>query len=119
MDPQPEQSAWASAAEVPRPIHWLWRWSRKLAITLVVIIILTIIGFALVYGGKIYPGVSVDGVYLGGLDRTAAIATVNTRITDYKLEAIPVNANGTTSSIAPFNLNLTYNVTGAVDLALK
>jgi vancomycin resistance protein YoaR len=119
MEPQAEQSAPASPAEPFLPVRRRFGWLRKLAITAVVIVILTIIGFALVYGGKIYPGVTVDGVYLGGLNQADAIAAVNTQIANYKLEAIPINAAGTSSSIAPFSLNLSYDVNGAVALALK
>ncbi len=121
--PAPTESGAAPAVDTVSTPSWRsphrHPWIRKGFITLVVVGVALVLGFSLVYAGKIYPGVSVDGVYLGGLSRAEAITTVNNRLATYRLESIGVQYQNVNLRILPFKLGLEYNVEAAVDLAMQ
>lgn len=74
-----------------------------------VLVVVVIGGFELTYAGKIYPGVSIDGVYVGGLNQSQAIARVQARAAAYSGGYIPV-ANGPTVIQVPLGgISLKYN----------
>ncbi len=77
--------------------------------TLVFIVIVLIVSFELVYAGKIYPGVSANGVYLGGLTKLEAEAKLAKATTAYSTEVLPVAYNNTTLRIPLNQLSLQYN----------
>ncbi len=112
-----ESASPVSPAYQARPLRG--RVLRKLLAASGITVVLAAVGFSLVYGGKVYPGVSVNGVYLGGLDRAAARAAVNKRLEDFKLESIPVQYNNVSLRLLPFKFGLEYDVNQAVDLALE
>ncbi|MBW3537887.1 VanW family protein [Candidatus Parcubacteria bacterium] len=77
------------------------------------------LGFSLVYAGKVYPGVSAAGAYLGGLDRDQAITAIAARTDEYERVLIPVEYDNTTFRISPAKLGLTYNAEKLAEAALS
>lgn len=96
-------------------------WSRLAAVasTLIFIAVLLAAGFALVYSGKVYPGVSADGVYLGGLSRASALNALQSRMDDYDSRVIPITYGDTTLGINAPKLGTKYDLPKAVDLAVS
>lgn len=76
---------------------------------LLFIVIVLIISFQLVYANKIYPGVSANGVYLGGLTQSEAEAKLSKATTAYSTELLPISYNKTTLRIPLKQLNLSYD----------
>ncbi|HUD11362.1 MAG TPA: peptidoglycan binding domain-containing protein, partial [Candidatus Saccharimonadia bacterium] len=73
--------------------------------------------FELVYAGKIFPGVSADGVYLGGMSQSEAATHLNDKISVYSGDTIVISAGGSTIDVPINGLSLTYNTSRAVALA--
>lgn len=85
---------------------------------LVFALLILLAGFNLLYAGKVYPGVTANGVYLGGLSRDAAAKALQDRIDQYQAEVIRINYSGTALAVSPTQLGLNYDVPKAVDLAM-
>ena len=75
-------------------------------------------GFNLVYAGKILPGVRVHGVYLGGLNKAAALAEVQKRTTQFTGTVVPISYQGTINRLDVKNLQVEYKNQKAVEAAL-
>ncbi len=88
---------------------------RLLAVVAAVIItvILAEIAFSLIYAGKIYPGVSVDGQYLGGLNVADAKQLIKKEAEDYKGQTIAVNYGKTTLHVPVSALEVKYRLSAA------
>jgi vancomycin resistance protein YoaR len=80
--------------------------------------VLTMVGFNTVYASKIYPGVSIYGTYVGGMNKDEAIKAVTDDLEDYKRQSIPVNYATTTIHLSPATINAEFNVAQTVDNAL-
>jgi vancomycin resistance protein YoaR len=86
------------------------------------IIVLTIVlgaSFQFVYAGKIYPGVSADGVYLGGLSRAAAEQRIADRVKEFNEHVVTISNGDTNLRIPVASLGLTYDVPQAAKLAYE
>src|SRR6476619_3507506 len=79
----PEPSAWHRAP---------W-WLRALG-GLLAIAALLVTSFELVYVGKIYPGVTADGVYLGSLSQAEAAKKLAAKTAEFKGQVVTIT-NGT------------------------
>jgi vancomycin resistance protein YoaR len=77
--------------------------------TVIFIAIVLVVSFELVYAGKIYPGVSANGVYLGGLSKSEAEAKLAKATIAYSTEVLPITYNTTTLRIPLNQLSLKYN----------
>jgi len=74
------------------------------------VVVLLIVGsFELVYASKVYPGISADGVYLGGLTKTAATRAVTDKLKDFSGHALPITYGTTTVRIPVNSLAVTYD----------
>ncbi len=95
--------------------------SRRFSLFLLVgvIIILLSGGFNLLYAGKAYPGVSVLGAYVGGLNRQQALTAVQERLDDYERELISVSYGSTSLRLSPAKIDTKFDPEKAVDLALE
>jgi len=82
------------------------------------LILLAFIGFSVIYAGKVYPGVTVNGIYLGGLDRGAAETALKTQAETYAKQQIPITYNRTTLLVPVSALGVTYD-SAAVSEALE
>jgi vancomycin resistance protein YoaR len=101
------------------PQHPRWHFGASVAGAVVMVGLLLIGGFSLVYAGKVYPGVTANGVYLGGLSRAEASAAIEKRLEEYRRELIPINYEDTTIRLNPDKLAAQYDVAAAVDQALR
>lgn len=78
-----------------------------------VVLLLLVGSFELVYAGKVYPGVSSDGDYLGGLSKAAAERTLAEKIKEFSGHALPITYGGTTVRIPVNSLGVAYDVAGS------
>jgi lipoprotein-anchoring transpeptidase ErfK/SrfK len=103
------------------------RTRRGLKIALVSVAVLSLVGGGTAYAAyrydrsaadRILPGVSVDGVDLGGMTRDEAIRVVEEQA-DLRLgDDLAVQAAGVTWTVTPAALGMSADVEGAVDRAL-
>ncbi len=94
------------------PVH-----KRHLIITAAVLVVLVVaifVGFGLAYANKIYPGVKVNGVPVGGMDQEQAKMAVTKATTTYQQGQVPVAYANTTQSVDLSEISLTYDVNAAV-----
>jgi vancomycin resistance protein YoaR len=99
-----------------------WRrapWWARLTGTLAVVALLLVVSFEIVYAGKIYPGVTADGISLAGLNRTAAAARIADKTSAFTGEVITVTAGSTTLPIPVNSLEMHYNSQRAAELAIN
>ncbi len=96
-----------------------WRTPLWLRITGPALVLVLILGasFEFAYAGKIYPGVSADGVNLSGSDPADATQQITSKIATYQGEVIPVAYTGGTQSISVRSLTVKYDVDQAVSQA--
>ncbi|HEX3081897.1 MAG TPA: VanW family protein [Candidatus Saccharimonadia bacterium] len=95
---EPEPSAWHRAP---------W-WLRVVGLVFVLAVLL-VGSFELVYAGKIYPGVSADGVYLGGLSQADAVAKLKERINAFSGQVVTISNGSTNLRIPVASLAPSYN----------
>lgn len=69
-------------------------------------------GFSVIYAGKVYPGVYLNGVDVGGMSRAEATARLHAKAAHYSAEQIPVTYNNVTLRVPVSGLGLTYNDEG-------
>jgi vancomycin resistance protein YoaR len=74
------------------------------------VMLLVVGSFELVYAGKVYPGVTADGVYVGGKSMGDASTQIASGMTAFISTILPVTYNKTTLSIPVNKLKLTYDV---------
>jgi lipoprotein-anchoring transpeptidase ErfK/SrfK len=103
------------------------RTRRGLKIALVSVAVLSLVGGGTAYAAyrydrsaadRILPGVSVDGVDLGGMTRDEAIRVVEERADLRLADDLAVQAAGVTWTVTPAALGMSADVEGAVDRAL-
>ena len=100
------------------PTPHLWRrWAWRLSAGLAVIVLLLVGSFELVYAGKVYPGVSADGVSLAGLSKTDAKTHVADATTTYATAILPITYGNTTLHVPLNTLSFKYDTGNATDLA--
>lgn len=97
-----------------------------LRIALVTVVVLALVGGGTAYAGyrydrsaadRILPGVSVDGIDLGGMTRDEAIRVVEERADLRLADDLAVQAAGVTWTVTPAALGMSADVEGAVDRA--
>lgn len=111
----------ADEVEMSAFLHKRSRLAKTLSVAASLIVVLGLlgVGFNAVYASKVYPGVTADGAYLGGLSREGAIATIQKRLDDYEGQVIPLNYGDNVVSINPSTINTQYDIAAAVDQALR
>ena len=93
--------------------HWVWR-----GVTLAVVVaVVAYSSFYLVYQNKFYPGVTVDGVYVGGLSSDEATAQVTDRVTAYEGKVIIVRSGDAVWRVPIKSLDVKHDVARAVAAA--
>ena len=114
-------STFAEDTETESPVfvvlRWPWYW--RLLGAVVVLAVVLVGSFQFAYQGKIYPGVSADGVYLGGLTKQQALTRLNDRISDFSGHAVPISYGDTVLRIPVRSLGVQYDAQAAVDLAYR
>jgi vancomycin resistance protein YoaR len=94
-------------------------WNLIIAVTVVVVLLAFVVGFELIYYQRALPGVTADGVYVGGLSKAETTAAIAKQTTAYQKEAIPLQYGTTTVSVPVTTLGVNYNSVQAADLALN
>lgn len=92
------------------------RW--PLGILIIVFLVLAV-GVPLVYAGRVYPGVVVHGVSVGGKSQAQALAAVSTHDKTYASEPIAITSGKTIVRLTPTDLGLTLNSKAAVEQAME
>jgi vancomycin resistance protein YoaR len=85
----------------------------------ITLMLLLVGSFELVYAGKIMPGVSADGVYLGGLSRADAQARLADKTKDFAGHVVTISNGDTNLRIPVSGLTAAYNPAKAADLAFS
>ncbi len=98
-------------------LRWPWYWRLVGGLLLVIAVLYG--SFQLAYLGKVYPGVSAHGVYVGGLSRPQALSRVNERISNYEGQTLPVSYGETVLRIPVKSLGLQYDADRAVEQAYQ
>jgi len=120
--PSPKPAATEPADQIILPEVRHWSRLVKLAMTAGVALVIiggTVMALRLSYSGKIYPGIRVYGVYLGGLDKSAAVNLLGTQISTYDKSSFLLNVGTTAQPIAPTDLGAKFDTTTAVDTAFQ
>ena len=86
----------------------------RMLITAGVVIVLLVGSFELVYAGKVFPGVSANGAYLGGLSKPAATTHLGERIREFSGHALPVTYDKSTVRLPVNTLGVAYDIDGNV-----
>lgn len=86
-------------------------------VAVVIVAVVGLVGFSVLYAGKVLPGVTVNGVYAGGLNKSKAIGAVQAEAKNYDSQQIAVTYNKTTLRVPVSALQVKYSE-GAVDAAL-
>ncbi len=93
-------------------------WLRAFGVVFVVGVLL-VSSFEIVYAGKIFPGVSADGLDLSGQSRVVAAKHLAAKVTDFSGHVVTISNNGTNLRIPVATLGATYDTKRAVDLAYQ
>jgi vancomycin resistance protein YoaR len=101
-----EENAWQRA-----PL-----WARIAGTTFVVALVLTA-SFEFVYSSKILPGVSADGVDLGGVSRAKAEQLLSDKLSTFTGSVITISHGDTDLRIPVASIGVTYNAQKVVDQA--
>ncbi len=92
-------------------------WRFIIPVSVVAILIAFVVGFELIYYQRVLPGVTADGVYIGGLSKAKAAAAIDKQTQNYLKESIPLQYGATTVSVPVTTLGLNYNSVQSADLA--
>lgn len=79
----------------------------------------TLIGLRIAYYGRIYPGVSANGVYLGGLKADEAMRELNSQTSNYSARQVEIVAPQAKQTISADQLGVIYNNSAAVSEAMQ
>lgn len=104
-----------SALPVPavgRPaVHWSW----VVPTFVIVLMVMLVAGFEIVYSGKVLPGVSLNGIYVGGLTQAGAASYADSITGPYVKNQLTLTGAGQTQTI-PINKVVSYDTAaGAAD----
>jgi len=78
-------------------------------LTLVLVLLTLVVVLRVAYRGRIYPGVSANGVYLGGLTHAEAVREMNTQTSEYGERPVDVMTLRGTQQLSATQLGVQYN----------
>jgi len=107
-EPEDDVSTWRRA-----PL-----WLRTLG-SIFVLGVLLVSSFEIVYAGKVFPGVTADGVYLGGSSKAAAINLLKSKTADFSGHVVTISNGSTNLRIPVTELKPKYDTAKAADLAFQ
>ncbi|MDF2460646.1 MAG: hypothetical protein K0S68_49 [Candidatus Saccharibacteria bacterium] len=102
-----EENAWQRA-----PL-----WARILGTSFVVLVVLTA-SFEFVYANKVYPGVTANGVYVGGMSKQEAVKRLAAREESFTGGVVSISHKDTHLRIPVASLGVSYDAAKAVDDAM-
>jgi len=99
------------------------RWTVVLLVLLVLVLLMSGMGYATYRyeasnSGRILPGVSIDGLAVGGLTRAEAVRLVSSGVDATLARQVTIDAAGHSSTASLADLGLHADVAGTVDRAL-
>jgi vancomycin resistance protein YoaR len=106
-----------SSADLDQPPRR--RFIRRAVGVVLTLAVLYAASFELVHWGKIYPGVTADGLQLGGLTQAAAEKRLSNRATTFSGQVVTITENNTHLRIPVANLAPTYDAAHAAKLAYR
>ena len=77
------------------------------------------VGIAITHANRIMPGVSVGGVNVGDLDRTAAAARLQAELPPLSAGSLTLNVDGRATSVALGELGRRYDIDATLDAAFS
>ena len=93
-------------------------WLRALGALLVATVLL-FVSFKLVYAGRIYPGVSANGVSLAGSSREQAVKHIAAQTKTFSGQVVAISHDNTVMRIPVESLKVEYDPGAAADLAFE
>lgn len=93
-------------------------WSFIVSIGVVGVAVLIMIGFELVYANRILPGVTADGVQVGGMTKAAAMAAIEQSGQRYDKDSLRLAYSGTSVNVPIASLGMNYNSVQTAQIAL-
>lgn len=112
---------WAPAEREYRDLSWL-RAALSFGLTLAAVFVFIaafLVAYAHVHDGRVLPGVTVGGVSLAGLDRSAAEAKLREELPPMHTGRLAVSLGSVDSSVAFSDIGRDYNMPLMVDQALS
>lgn len=99
-----------------------WRraplWLRAFS-TIMLASILLVASFEVVYAGRIFPGVTADGIDLAGTSRSSAIKQLVSKTHDFNGQVVTISYGDTNLRIPVAALSVTYDTAHAADVAYR
>jgi vancomycin resistance protein YoaR len=106
----------------PETLDNAWRraplWARALGTAIVTAIVL-VASFEFVYAGKIFPGVTVDGVYVGGLSKKEASRKLEDRLQTFAGEVVTISHKDTHLRIPVASMGVVYDADTVINEAMS
>jgi len=96
-------------------LRWPWYW--RLVGGVLALSILLFISFQVAYIGKIYPGVSANGVSLSGMSKAQAVDKLNEQIKDFSIHTLAISYGSTVLRVPLSDLEVKYDAQKAAELA--
>lgn len=93
-------------------------WLRAFS-TITVVAILLVTSFEVVYAGRIFPGVSADGVDLAGASRASAVQQITAKTKEFSGQVVTISNGATNLRIPVAGLAVEYDTTKAADIAFS
>ena len=83
------------------------------------LVLITLFAIRIAYTGRVMPGVTANGVYLGGLSTEDAEKELDSQTSKYQTIPVEVMALGHKQNLSAEQLGITYNNPNAVELAMN
>jgi vancomycin resistance protein YoaR len=87
------------------------------ALSIIIVLVLSFLGYALAYANRVYPNIYVGGVKVSGLKKEAVKENLKIKIQNSKLEKIVLSYQDKSWELAPSQINLQYNLDKSVEKA--
>lgn len=115
----PESLPIEDELELKHPRRLPWLNTAAVVVGIVLLGALLLVGFERVYSGKVVPGVSAAGVYLGGMSKEAAAKAIQSRITEFKGQEFSVVYGKTRLRFPVSSLDFQFNTDSTVEAAME
>lgn len=93
------------------------RWVAAVIVSALILAVVAAVSFELAYAGRVFPGVSADGILLAGLPRDETSAKLTNATRAYSAASIPMTYGKTVLRIPVASLAIHYDISAATDLA--
>lgn len=87
------------------------------AAIIALVFVVVLVGFRLVYGGRVYPAISVAGVSVGGMKHDSAAEALDARVGDLNHHSVAFTFNGQTLTPSLSDLGVSIDTNRSLDEA--